>query len=614
MAGQLILGRYRVVRRLARGGMGVVYLARAEGAAGFVKPVVVKRIIPDLTEDEKMAQMFIREARILSNLHHPGIVGVIDFGEEGDAYIMVLEYVHGYHLGRWNRYMRETQGYFPAPLAIQITIEVLGALHYAHTRKRPDGKPLGIVHRDISPSNIFIDLEGHVRLLDFGIARMTGDTSEYKTQEITLKGKLAYLGPELLHGSAPTPQSDIYSTGVVLHELLTGGNEFRGREMSDTVNRVLNNPPSSVEEIRSDVPAGLDEVIRRALAKSHEERYGSAAEFAQALREVRDVSEDQATVQLAEQVRHDFLGDMPGRLGLESLDSIDEAWRNPPQELLSEPDTEPIPVDYEEPESEQRDSDHPTEVSSRAANGARATSPGPATAQAPAAGSPAPPAEKQTSPWAWVTAGIAILGVIAASAVGVAVYVRSASDDPAKVVVVDGQANSDEGSSTDSTDAPPGGADASPGGDAAGAVGTPPESGDDADDRGKRTATTTGRQDSDAHPGRRQDRHNGQRRPQHQPRKGASTGAQGLSRAFAEQQAKVESCFRNHTPDLSGSPRVSIRFHINSAGKVQSATVLPDAVASTSLGQCLVKVARATRFPRQPRAQKFRIPITTRAQ
>jgi serine/threonine-protein kinase len=555
--------------------MGVVYLARAEGAAGFVKPVVVKRIIPDLTEDEKMARMFVREARILSNLHHPGVVGVLDFGEESGAYIMVLEYVHGYHLGRWNRYKREVSGRFPATLAIQIVIEVLSALHYAHTRTRPDGQPLGIVHRDISPSNVFIDVEGHVRLLDFGIARMTGDTAEYKTQEVTLKGKLAYLGPELLHGAAPTPQSDIYSAGVVLHELLLGKNEFRGREMSDTVNRVLNSEPTSVEAIRDDAPAGIDAILRRAMAKTDSDRFESAAEFAQALREIRGPSEDEISAALAAEVRRDFYGDMPERLGLEDLDSIEEAWRNPPEEVLTDGETDPVPVTVEEAGQPSRPSDPATQISRPR--------------HEPAV--PSPSFAKRA-----VKAAFAILVLIGAAtgAAALALQLRDGgrSDRPRP-----------EFTTTPAERQP--------------ALATAAEA-----DAGSHDDTTPGRAEGQADAGwdvepdspqesAQAERSRPRPRPRPPRRKG---GALGLSEAFAAKQAAILRCSRQHTAGLEGSPQVSIRFRIDAQGKVKSAQILPAELGSTALGKCLRQVAVDTRFPSLGEPKAFRIPVTIQRQ
>ena len=217
-----------MVRSIGRGGMGLIYLARLEGAAHFVKPVVVKRAAPDLLAKEpSLLQVMGREARIMSHLHHPSIVSVVDFAEEEGSYLLVLDYVHGYHLGQWHRFMRGTGRAFPADVAIHIVCLVLDALHYAHTIVGPDGIALGIVHRDVSPGNVLLDVDGHVQLADFGIARMHSDQTETTDQPGLIKGKFAYMAPELLSRASPNPVTDVYAAAVVLHELLTGRNELR---------------------------------------------------------------------------------------------------------------------------------------------------------------------------------------------------------------------------------------------------------------------------------------------------------------------------------------------------------------------------------------------------
>jgi serine/threonine protein kinase len=208
--GQQVLGRYRVVQRLAQGGMGVVYLGRLDGAAGFAKPVVIKRIISDAEDQQGSTARFIREAQILSNLQHPGIVGVLDFGEEDERYSMVLEYVNGYDLGRWLKYLQLKAHKMHWEEAVFIILRVLDALAHAHGFRRSDGTSAEVLHRDISPGNVLLDVEGRVRLVDFGIARMDAGTGEqFKTETGVLKGKLAYLAPELFAGMPPSPASDL---------------------------------------------------------------------------------------------------------------------------------------------------------------------------------------------------------------------------------------------------------------------------------------------------------------------------------------------------------------------------------------------------------------------
>jgi serine/threonine-protein kinase len=334
MIGRTVLGRYRVVRALAKGGMGVVYLARGEGASGFTKPVVVKRMASDLMVDQSMARMFVREARLMSRLRHPCLVGVADFGEERGDYLMIIEYVHGYHLGQWHRFHKRAYGPFPLDLIIHIVIKVLDALHYAHNLKGDDGELLHIVHRDVSPANILLDVEGLVKLADFGVARSTDQTEQ--TEQSTIKGKMPYLAPELFRLEDPSPSSDAYACAVVLHEVLVGQNEFRAKDVATTVSRVLEHTPTPVTRIRPDAPKRLEAILEKALAKTPTERFADAAELAAALREVRPGTEEEMHARLVEIVQRDFNDQRFSELiGFPSLAEREEAWKNPP--ISSEP-------------------------------------------------------------------------------------------------------------------------------------------------------------------------------------------------------------------------------------------------------------------------------------
>ena len=548
LIGKTLLGRYRVVRRLARGGMGVVYLGRAEGAAGFVKPVVIKRMLTEIG-DEAMEQMFVREARILSRLQHPNIVSVIDFGQEGGAYLLVMEYVHGYHLGRWARYVRAVREPLPVDLCLHIAIKILEALHYAHERRRPDGELLEIVHRDVSPSNVFIDAEGNVKLLDFGIARMSGDTGEYKTQDTTVKGKLAYLPPEMFQGDEPTRKTDIYSCGVVLHELLVGRNEFRAPEMSTTLHNVMTLEPTRVTKVRDDAPDGVDDLIAKALAKHPDARFDDADQFAQALRRLRRIPEDEADELLARTVAQDFAADIADKLSIPSLEELEEAWREPPPTTDPEAPTDP-------PSGQAGVSEPPTAALSNA--------PGRAPARAPL---------------------VVVLAVLLVAA-GVAAAVALSGEEeggPELVVIQQSRAGDD---SAEPTEAP---ANATT---TEGAGSAPEESSEEASQDGTAASGVARRSGSSRTPSRGNE----------------------LSAAFARRRPDVETCFDRHTEDLTGSPRIEIRFQIDADGSVRSAELFPAEIASTPLGSCLLRVARSTEFGARDEPTAFRIPITARRQ
>ncbi len=198
LIGRVVLRRYRVTRELARGGMGVVYLARVEGAGGFVRPVVIKLVLPEHESDERVLRMFVREAKILSDLRHPSIVSILEFGEENGAYVMVLEYIHGFHLGQWVSYLGKVGRRVPVEVMLLLIIDVLGALHKAHEMRYPDGTSMGVVHRDVSPSNILLDVDGRACVHDFGVAGLRGSTAAYQTQVPSYVGKSPYGAPELL--------------------------------------------------------------------------------------------------------------------------------------------------------------------------------------------------------------------------------------------------------------------------------------------------------------------------------------------------------------------------------------------------------------------------------
>lgn len=352
LIGRVLLGRYRIVRELAKGGMGVVYLARSEGAGGFVKPVVVKLVLPQHAKDKRFVGLFVREAQILAELRHPSIVPVLEFGEENGAYVMVLDYIRGYHLGQWNKYVRKQGRLIPAPLLLPIMVDVLDALHKAHSMVHPDGTSMHIVHRDVSPSNIMLDEDGRARLLDFGVARMRGGSVDYETQTKSFVGKFTYSAPELFGGAEASASSDAYSCAVVLHEMLFGRNVFVGEDDASTLYLALHHTPEPIEALRPDAPRGLDAVLQKALAKSAEHRFASAGELAAALRALYPAQESELRAQLAAILREDFGEKMAKVLGVESLAQRDRAWRSLPEEPEPEERTMMIDIDGVEVEGE----------------------------------------------------------------------------------------------------------------------------------------------------------------------------------------------------------------------------------------------------------------------
>jgi serine/threonine protein kinase len=334
--GALVLGRYRLVRHLATGGMGAIYLARTEGAAGFVRPVVIKRLLQ--TSDDQAGRMFAREARILSQLRHPGIVSIHDFAEDAGDHLMVLDYVHGYTLSDWVNFLRRTQRMVPVDLATHVTLRVLEAMQYAHAMRDGSGEALGVVHRDVKPSNVLIDVQGDVKLADFGIART--DT-EVSSSDTALMGTFPYMAPELFAHGKPSPVTDVYSAAVMLYSILRGANPFASSDMAVAVGRVLDHEPEPLHQLRRDASPALSAVIARGMHKSPGLRYASAEAFAAALRGAGAVDADVERRFRAE-VASDF-GDpsFAPLLGVPSLVERAEAWRREPR-AASEAEPPPL--------------------------------------------------------------------------------------------------------------------------------------------------------------------------------------------------------------------------------------------------------------------------------
>ncbi len=597
LSGSVVLGRYRVVKELARGGMGMVYLGRIEGAAGFSKPVVIKRVLSHMDDSEGSRSQFIREARLLSQLQHPNIVGVIDFGEEKDSYLMVLEYVHGFHVGNWLKYVRKTRGQMEWEFALHVVGRVLSALHYAHTRTGSDGTMSPVIHRDVSPGNVLIDLEANVKLLDFGIARAVEDADDFKTQEGIVKGKLPYIAPEMYQSAGASVASDVYAAGVMLYQLLSGKNPFSGKDMSSIVTRVLQHVPPPISSLRDDVPAELDAVVARAIAKNPTDRFGSAQAFSYALSGLLEQPEAEVIEYMRTTVAADFMGDMAEVLGVPSLFELDAAWRasaqNPEDEYSLQRSSMPPGDDdataiVSVPQSEamaaemMRDftTDTQIEMSSGSASAAAET------------GSQAP-SNTRTLVLAMLGAGLLAGGVAAA----VLIFGQQESSPTQKprflLVERPGQeASSAKSGGSDDVDSSP---DSSKKEEASEPDEPDPQPRDRVDLQSPKTEASD---DTSA----KAEKESGR-----QP-----SEAQRLTAAFASRQGAVQNCFSQQAGELEGSPQVSVRFQLGSNGEVQSATLVPPSLAQTALGRCLLSVARETQFPALGKSVAFSIPITAR--
>ncbi len=276
-----ITSKYQTVRLLARGGMGEVYLARQDGPAGFQKTIVLKKILKELATDETFVEMFLNEARLAAVLSHPNIVQIFDLGEEQDSFYIAMEYVHGVSLRALRSRLYQQGKPFPSPLAAFICAQALHGLHYAHTLADEQGKPLEVVHRDVSPDNVLIASNGSIKLVDFGIAKAA--VLNPTTRAGTLKGKFAYMAPEHIRGETIDGRADVYSMGVVLFELLTNARPFNASSEPALLQAILTLPPPLPRTLNPNTPDLLQEITLRALQKDPKERFTSAEEMATAL-------------------------------------------------------------------------------------------------------------------------------------------------------------------------------------------------------------------------------------------------------------------------------------------------------------------------------------------
>jgi serine/threonine protein kinase len=277
------LGRYRLIKSLGVGGQAEVFKARYSGPGGFERTVVVKRILPGNGEDPEFIRMFAAEARILGMLHHPNVVQAYDVGESDGTLFLVLEYVDGPSLGRLMRVLRTAERPLPPAFAGYFALGVCRALDYVHCLRDSDGEPLNVIHRDVTPSNIVLTSTGSVKLLDFGIAKY--ESSEVQTRHRTIKGKPAYLAPEAIEGRRFDARIDLFSAGVVLHEMLTLSPLFAADSELGVLHKALEMPIPLPSELRPDVPPALDAIVMKALQRDPALRYATAAEMARDLDE-----------------------------------------------------------------------------------------------------------------------------------------------------------------------------------------------------------------------------------------------------------------------------------------------------------------------------------------
>jgi serine/threonine-protein kinase len=277
--GLIVGGRYELIEIAGRGGMADVWRGRVRGDSGFVRDVAVKQMHQNLASQPQYVAMFVEEARVGSSLQSPNVSEVHDFVHDRGNYYMIQEWIDGIDLGSWIRWHLAHNEQTKWELVAAIGVGILRGLAAAHERLGPDGRPMPVVHRDVSPHNILLTTRGVVKLIDFGLA-LAPDRRQETTEPGIVKGKMSYLAPEIVSGGRPEPASDQFACGSVLWEALVGRKLFEGATDYETYCRLRDCMVQPLRPLRPDVPPPLAQIIHRALSQNTETRFPSTREMA----------------------------------------------------------------------------------------------------------------------------------------------------------------------------------------------------------------------------------------------------------------------------------------------------------------------------------------------
>jgi len=279
-----ILGRYTLLKKLAVGGMGEIYVAAKSGPLGLGAPIALKVLRDEFTQDQTFVDMLVDEANICRFLNHQNVVSVTDFGEDLGTYFIAMEYVQGVTLQYVLEQLRNHRKRMPLGLSLFVQAELCRALRHAHTRKNYAGEPLNIIHRDVTPGNLLLSIQGEVKLTDFGIARAKG--RNHKTQAGILKGKFGYMAPEMIRQEEIDARADIFCAGIVLYEMLTTRHPVHGASLMEAITAFEQQsykPPSGYNK---QLPQSLDDIVMKALAPNPKERWDDAEALSRAIQDV----------------------------------------------------------------------------------------------------------------------------------------------------------------------------------------------------------------------------------------------------------------------------------------------------------------------------------------
>ncbi|XXF78192.1 serine/threonine protein kinase [Myxococcaceae bacterium GXIMD 01537] len=278
------IGKYEILTQLSLGGMAELFLGFTSGPGGFRKYVVIKRVLPDVRNNEQFERMFLDEARITAAFNHPNIAQVYDLGQEDEGLYLAMEFIAGQNLNQVSAACFRRQETVPMGFSLAVARDVCLALHYAHTFTDPTGKPASVIHRDVAQKNVMVTYDGVVKLLDFGIAKARGKLQ--RTVVGTVKGTTGYMSPEQVRGEGLDGRSDVFSVGVMLHELLTGERLFSGRDEREEMVKIVQAPIPRPIERAPHVPEDVSSLVMKALERNPAERFPTAKDMAKAIETV----------------------------------------------------------------------------------------------------------------------------------------------------------------------------------------------------------------------------------------------------------------------------------------------------------------------------------------
>ncbi len=560
------LGDYHLLRKLGQGGMGEIFLAKRVGVGGFEKTVVVKHMLESLASSEEFVAMFFDEAHLAARLSHPNIAPIYDFGVIDGHYYLTMEYIPGEDLGSIIGRMYRDELQIPVQVAARIVIDVCEGLEYAHTLSE-NGEPLGIVHRDVSPSNVMVSYQGAVKLLDFGIAKATSRVSH--TRAGGVKGKLSFLAPELIRGLDVDPRADIFSLGITLYSLLTKEHPFKRDSEIAIAHAISDNDAPDPRRVRPGLPEELVAIVAKALSRDRDRRFRSAAEMGAALQAfLGKFAAPTGSNQVAR-----FLLDLFGKEAARGKTEIPTLTRLDLAAVVATPPPQMRPPTLEEPAT---------------VGGGPHTPPTPA----PIVTTPRPvatPARRKAMPaWLPLVGG----GALALAIVGVGLmFARGRGQQPERVRIVT-VPTAPAAAVVPPTTAPDAGAapDAAPA--AAPRVVANPPSRPALNERarvGSRGAGTS-------------------RAPT------LRLDEKGLKAVVARAHPRLVACFKRHASELPGETGlVKIELSVAGTGMVTSAGVHLPGFSSAALASCLEDEALRMRFPAHTdREVRFAFPLLYR--